>query len=48
MEKYRDKIVMAERLPALWYDAMGNYMFTAHADDDAAAEEFIAFVEERA
>ena len=30
MEKYRDKIVMAERLPALWYDAMGNYMFTAH------------------
>ena len=48
MEKYRDKIVMAERLPALWYDAMGNYMFTAHADDDAAAAEFIAFVEERA
>ena len=48
MEKYRDKIVMAERLPALWYDAMGNYMFTAHADDDAAAEELIAFVEERA
>ena len=48
MEMYRDKIVMAERLPALWYDAMGNYMFTAHADDDAAAEEFIAFVEERA
>lgn len=48
MEKYREKIVMAERLPALWYDAMGNYMFTAHADDDAAAEEFIAFVEERA
>lgn len=48
MGKYRDKIVMAERLPALWYDAMGNYMFTAHADDDAAAEEFIAFVEERA
>ena len=48
MEKYRDKIVMAERLPVLWYDAMGNYMFTAHADDDAAAEEFIAFVEERA
>lgn len=48
MEKYRDKIVMAERLPALWYDAMGNYMFTAHADDDDAAEEFIAFVEERA
>ncbi len=48
MEKYRGKIVMAERLPALWYDAMGNYMFTAHADDDAAAAEFIAFVGERA
>ncbi|MGN0906889.1 MAG: acetyl-CoA carboxylase biotin carboxylase subunit family protein [Bullifex sp.] len=48
MDKYRGKIVMAERLPALWYDAMGNYMFTAHADDEAAAREFIAFVEERA
>ena len=48
MSKYRDKIVMAERLPAIWYDAMGNYMFTAHADDENAAKEFIDYVEERA
>ena len=48
INKYKDKIVMVERLPALWYDAMGNYMFTAHADDEAAALEFISFVEERA
>ena len=48
MKKYEGKIVMAERLPALWYDAMGNYMFTAHADDEKAALEFINFVEERA
>ena len=48
INKYKDKIVMAEPLPALWYDAMGNYMFTAHADDEAAALEFISFVEERA
>ncbi|MDY5932201.1 MAG: ATP-grasp domain-containing protein [Candidatus Ornithospirochaeta sp.] len=48
MEKYGRDIVMAERLPELWYDAMGNYMFTCHAEDEDAARAFIAFVEERA
>ena len=39
---------MCERMPALWVDAMGNQMYTAHAADQAAAEEFIRFVLQRA
>ncbi len=47
MERYGDKIVMQERMPELMWATMGNYMYTAHAADNEAAEEFIRFVEER-
>ena len=37
---------MSERLPELWYDAMGNYMFTALFDTKEEVDQFIAFVGE--
>ena len=48
MERYGDKMAMCERMPDILSGAMGNQMYTAHADDDKAAEEFIKFVHERA
>jgi len=48
LERYGDKLVMAERLPEIWSGAMGNFMYTAHADDPEAAAEMIAFVQEQA
>ena len=48
LARYGGSIVMCERMPALWVDAMGNQMYTAHAADQAAAEEFIRFVLQRA
>lgn len=48
MERYGDKMVMCERLPGIWEDAMGNQMYTAHAADEPAAQEFIRFVLEQA
>ena len=47
MERYGDKMAMCERMPDILSGAMGNQMYTAHAADDAAAHEFIAFVHER-
>lgn len=47
MERYGDKMAMCERMPDILSGAMGNQMYTAHAADDAAAQEFIAFVHER-
>ncbi len=46
-EKYGDRIVKYERLPAIWEDQMGNETFVAHADDAKAAREFIKFVTAR-
>lgn len=48
MERYGDKMAMCERMPDILSGAMGNQMYTAHADDEKAAQEFIAFVHERA
>lgn len=44
-DKYGDKIVMAERIPGIWTGAMGDSMFTAHAIDENAAYEMIAYVQ---
>jgi len=46
--RYGDKLVMAERLPAIWEDAMGNFTYTAHARSMDEVMEFIRFVHERA
>ncbi len=46
ISKYKDNLKMAERLPELWYDAMGNYMFTALFDTKEEVDQFIAFVGE--
>lgn len=48
MERYGDKMAMCERMPDILSGAMGNQMYTAHADDEQATQEFIAFVHERA
>lgn len=45
--KYGENIVMNERLPDIWFDAMGSYFFMAKAENPEKAEEFIAFVSER-
>jgi hypothetical protein len=47
MERYGDKIVMAERIPQVWSGAMGDYMYTAHATDEEAAKEMIRFVQQQ-
>ncbi len=47
MERYGDKIVMAERIPQVWSGAMGDYMYTAHAADEEAAKEMIRFVQQQ-
>ena len=47
MAKYGSSIVMSERLPSIWWGAMGNYMYTAHAATEEMAKEFIAFIQEK-
>lgn len=47
LEKYGDQIVMCERMPEMNVPQMGNQMYTAHAADEEAVREFIAFVQER-
>ncbi len=47
LEKYGKDMVMHERLPDIWYDAMGSYFFMAKAETPEKAEEFIRFVCER-
>ncbi len=46
-ERYGSKLVMCERMPAIMTASMGNQMYTAHADNLAAAQEFIHFVHEK-
>ena len=45
--KYGNEIVMCERLPEMSVPQMGNQMYMAHAADEAAAKEFIEFVQAR-
>ena len=47
LAKYGAQIAMCERMPDALSDAMGNQMYTIHAADEAAAQEFIRFVAER-
>ena len=47
MERYGSKMVMCERLPGIWEDAMGNFMYAAHAADETEVMEFIRFVLEQ-
>jgi hypothetical protein len=47
LEKYGDRIVMCERMPDILSGAMGNQMYTAHAADLEATQEFIQFVHEK-
>lgn len=48
MEKYGERIVMAERMPEVLSGAMGNEMYTAVVASEEAVREFADFVEERA
>ena len=47
LEKYRDRIVMCERMPELMWATMGCQMYTAHAYSEAEVKEFIAFIHEQ-
>ena len=47
LARYGNQIVMCERMPEIMSAAMGNQMYTAHAADFAAAQEFIRFVHEK-
>ncbi len=47
LARYGDRIVMCERMPELMWATMGNQMYTAHAADLAAVQEFIHFVHQR-
>ena len=48
MEKYGDRMVMAERMPDVLSGAMGNDMYTALVDSKEEMKEFAEFVERRA
>lgn len=48
LERYGSQMVMCERIPDVWAGAMGNQMYTAHAADEEAAREMIAFVQQQA
>jgi hypothetical protein len=48
MEKYGDRMVMAERMPDVLSGAMGNEMYTAVISDEKEIWEFADFVEKRA
>ncbi|MCQ2253021.1 MAG: hypothetical protein MJZ61_06200 [Bacteroidales bacterium] len=45
--KYKDKLVMCERMPEILSGAMGNQMFTVKLDTFAEMEEFIQYVHEK-
>lgn len=47
LARYRDRIVMCERMPDILSGAMGNQMYTAKAKDYSQVEEFIRFVHEK-
>ncbi len=46
IEKYREAIVMEERMPDLYAAAMGNHMYTAKFKDRKEMDEFIKFIHE--
>ena len=45
--RYGERIKMCERMPELMHAAMGEQMYTAYAEDEDAAAEFIRFVHEK-
>ncbi len=45
LERYGDRIVTCERMPELMWDQMGNMNYTAVLPDEAAAKEYIEFVQ---
>ena len=48
MSRYKDRIVMAERMPDVLSGAMGNEMYTAVVTDENAVREFADYVQKRA
>ena len=48
MEKYGDRMAMAERMPDAFAGAMGNQMYTAWADTPEEIDEYIEFITEHA
>ena len=47
-QKYGNAIVMDERMPDIFSEAMGNYMYTAKFATKEEMEEFINFIHEKA
>lgn len=47
VEKYRDQIVMCERMPEILSGAMGNQMYTVKVKTAEEKDEFIRFVHEK-
>lgn len=48
VRKYQDKLVMCERLPDLFKDAMGQQMYTVRLDTLDEVEQFVAYVHQKA
>ena len=48
LDKYGERIVMAERMPDVLSGAMGNEMYTAIVDSEAEVNEFADYVQEKA
>lgn len=48
MARFGTRIVMAERMPDILADAMGNRMYTAHMYSEDEVNEFIEFIHKRA
>jgi len=47
LEKFRDRIVMCERMPELMWATMGYQMYTAHAYSEEEVFDFIDFIHAR-
>ena len=47
LERYGKNLVLYERLPAIWNDAMGSETYTAHAYTPEERDEFVKFVLEQ-
>jgi hypothetical protein len=45
--KYKDRLVMCERMPEILSGAMGNQMFTVKLDEYNDVEEFVHYVHEK-
>ena len=48
LDKYGERIVMAERMPDVLSGAMGNEMYTAIVDSEAEVNKFADYVQEKA